>query len=214
MFKKLQGPRATILRLLAFCVLAPLVTAQGSSTGIPMPPDRVADSYAIYSMLIPSQPFSNMSQDQIQGWAIADTTLSVADMNPAVPPQGQLKPPPDNPKGFLEADRDYHAHRNQRVQLTQQFNLNKPYILLTHDQVHKFRTMRSSVNPDSSLQSQYAAYPGITSFSEVYFDSTHSAALVYMYNWCANLCSNGTWIYLEKHNGQWVRRSGVFKKIS
>ncbi len=214
MFKKSQGARITLLKLLAFTVLSPLVVAQGSTSASPMPADRAADSYAIYSMLIPSQPFSNMSQDQIQGWAISDTTLNVSDMNPAVPPQGQLKPPPDNPKPFLEADRDYHAHRNQRIQLTQQFTLNKPYVLLTHEEIRKFRAAKSSINSDSSAQAKYASYPGLTSFSEVYFDSTHSAALVYMYNWCASLCANGSWIYLEKQSGQWVRRSGITQKIS
>jgi hypothetical protein len=43
----------------------------------------------------------------------------------------------------------------------------------------------------------------------VYFDTKHAAALVYMNDWCAHLCSAGTWVYLEKHGGHWVRRSGV-----
>jgi hypothetical protein len=30
-----------------------------------------------------------------------------------------------------------------------------------------------------------------------------------MNNWCAQLCASGAWIYLEKQNGAWVRRSGV-----
>ena len=30
-----------------------------------------------------------------------------------------------------------------------------------------------------------------------------------MNNFCANLCANGQWIYLEKNGAQWVRRSGL-----
>jgi hypothetical protein len=43
----------------------------------------------------------------------------------------------------------------------------------------------------------------------VYFDSKHRAALVYMYEWCANLCAAGSWVYLEKRGSQWTRQSGI-----
>jgi hypothetical protein len=32
--------------------------------------------------------------------------------------------------------------------------------------------------------------------------------LVYILDWCGNLCSQAEWIYLEKQDGVWVRRSG------
>src|ERR1700691_621828 len=70
---------------------------------IAMPADRADDSYAIYSMLMPGETFASMPADQEAHWAIADITVNVQDRNPAVPPQGQLKPPTDNPRGFNEA---------------------------------------------------------------------------------------------------------------
>jgi hypothetical protein len=178
---------------------------------IAMPPDRADDSYAIYSMLMPGETFSSMAPDQAARWAIADVTVSLQDRNPAVPPQGQLKPPTDNVQAFNEAVSDYDANRNVRVQLTTKpFRISHDFTLLAPDQVNALRGSKAAGAYDSSeTRSQWAGYPGITFFSEVYFDSKHGAALVYMNDWCAHLCAAGSWIYLEKQGGHWVRRSGI-----
>jgi hypothetical protein len=197
-----------------FGTSAPLDQVFADGGAIPMPDDRAVDSYAIYSLLMPGSPFDSMSSTQSQRWAIADTTISISDMNPAVPPEGQLKPPDDNPKRFIEAARDFEARKYQRIQLTDRFRLSTPYKLLSHIQVNELRRAKTAVDAGSDLQSKYAGYPGVTFFSEVYFSSNHGAALVYMNNWCANLCQQGQWIYLEKHNGGWVRRSGIYEKMS
>jgi hypothetical protein len=90
--------RTLLCAVIATCLFAASrvggVLADAGS--IPMPPDRAADSYAIYSVLMPGAPFDSMSA-QSQRWAIADTTINISDMNPAVPPDGQLKPPVDHP---------------------------------------------------------------------------------------------------------------------
>jgi len=166
-----------------------------------MPPDRSDDSYAIYSLLMPGQPFAQMPADQTSRWAIANITVNTDDRNPAVPPQGQLKPPQDHVREFQEAVRDYETNQNVRVQLTHNgFRISHDFSLLSPDEVSALR---------SAGQAQGSGYPGITFFSEVYFDTRHDAALVYMNNWCAHLCASGTWVYLEKHGGQWERRSGI-----
>jgi hypothetical protein len=82
------------------------------------------------------------------------------------------------------------------------------------DQVNEFRGARTDVDADSDVKAKYAGYPGITFFSQVFFNAAQTAALVYMNNWCANLCAAGQWVYLEKHGGQWVRRSGITAKMS
>ncbi len=164
----------------------------GGSGAIPMPADRAEDSYAIYSLLMPGPTLASLPAEQGAPWAIADVTVSDADRNPSVAPQGQLKPPPENPKGFGEAVGDYESNKNVRVKLEKKpFNLTHAFALL---------------DPANAKNS---GYPGVTFFSEVFFDKKHDAALVYQSEWCANLCSSGSWVYLEKHGGQWVKRSGI-----
>ena len=205
--------RIVALWILVFCSLAPFAGTQAVPSGIPMPPERVADSYAIYSLLMPGDTFSAMPAEQNQRWAIADTTVSIRDMNPAVPPQGQLKAPPDNVKAFQHVLRDFEARKYQRVQLTQNFHVDHPYQMFNSSQIDEFRNARTSINADSDEQEKFDGYPGITFFSQVFFNSNQTAALVYMNNWCANFCNAGQWFYLEKHGGQWVLRSGVYAKM-
>jgi hypothetical protein len=172
-----------------------------------IPTERSGDSYAIYSMLLPGEPFDKMAPEQTRQWMIADVTMNIDDMNPRIPPDGQLKAPPENPRGFNEALLDYRQRRFERFQVTRDFTVSHPYGLM--DTRHA-RQLHAAA---SQFQSGNQTYPGVTFFSAVYFNAEQTAALVYMNNWCANLCSAGTWIYLEKHGGQWVRRSGITTRI-
>jgi hypothetical protein len=159
---------------------------------LPMPEDRAEDSYAIYSLLMPGKTLASLPSAQGAPWAIASVTVNETERNPQVPPQGQLKPPPDNPKGFSEALGDYEVNKYARVRLEKnEFHLDHAFALVDGD------------------RAKSGDFPGVTYFSEVYFDSKHRAALVYQYEWCANLCAGGSWVYLEKHDGRWQRRSGI-----
>ena len=195
----------------AFVVLIALVPVGAAQQDLsPIPAKRAADTYAIYSMLMPGQPFSSMSPSQTTRWAIAESTVNISDMNPSVPPDGQLTPPPDNPEGFKEALEDYESRKYERFRLeSKRFQLSHSFSLLDDVQVSELRQARSSTTASSELKSQYAGYPGVTFFSAVYYNHSRTAALVFMNNWCANLCAAGQWVYLEKKGGQWVRRSGI-----
>lgn len=196
----------------ALWIIAPLLVAAQSSSHkapVPMSPERAADSYAIYSILMPGTPFDNLPPDQAKQWAIADTTVNIDDMHPAVPPDGQLQAPPDNTAAFHEALQDFQSRRYERVQLTRRFNVDHDYDLLNAPKVAELRRAKGAVDAGSDVIDQYSAYPGVTFFSQVYFNTRQTAALVYMNNWCANLCAAGQWVYLEKHAGQWERRSGI-----
>ena len=92
--------------------------------------------------------------------------------------------------------------------MTRRFKLSRPYVLLLPDDVAQFKASRTSLNSSSDQQSAYGNYPGITFLSEVYFNTAQTAALVYILDWCGNLCSQSEWVYLEKENGVWIRRSG------
>jgi hypothetical protein len=197
-----------------FLLIAPLLAARGDSGAIAMPPERAADSYAIYAVLMPGEPFKGLPPEQARQWAIADTTVSIADMNPAVPPDGQLQAPRDNVTAFREALHDFQIRRYQHVLLTRQFQLDRGYDLLSPDQVNELRRSKGAVDAGSQLKDKYAAYPGITFFSQVFFNASQTVALVYMNNWCANLCAAGEWVYLEKNGSHWIRRSGITSKMS
>ena len=168
----------------------------------PVPADRATDSYVIYSLLLPKAPLDHISPTNIQQWGLADTTVNISDMNPAVPPRGQLKAPPENVRAFNEAARDFEVRKYQRFRLNlDSFHPAPSLPLLNGQQVSNVRDARS-------------ANSGIAFFSGVYFNNDRTAALVYVNVWCANLCSGGEWVYLEKQGGNWVRRSGILQKMS
>ncbi|HZD76170.1 MAG TPA: hypothetical protein VE218_04140 [Acidobacteriaceae bacterium] len=152
------------------------------------------DTYAIYSLLLHDDPYPGLPQQQ-GTLAIADTTVNITDMSPAIAPNAQLRPPP-NQSGFLEAAGDYWARRFERRHLVRNFHLDGDYTLLSAEEVASYK------------QSQ-TGYPAINFFSAVYFDTQKKAALVYRSVFCGHLCANGQWIYLEKQGNQWVRRSGL-----
>jgi hypothetical protein len=185
---------------------APAVWAQGKPDRPSLPTDRAGDTYLIYSLLMPGQVFKDM--DSGQPWAISDTTVNEDDLNPKLAPEATLQPPEDNPRSFREAVNDYNQRKKERFVLTRGFRLDRPYVLLPPAQATEFKAARTSVEASSAMQSQYGDYPGITYFSEVYFNIPQTAALVYILDWCGNLCSQAEWVYLEKQNGVWVRRSG------
>lgn len=193
------------VRLVLLCLAsAPLLFAQTKTP--PVPPDRLPDSYEIYSLLMPGQVFIDM--DSGQPWAISDTTVNEDDMNPKLAPEATLQPPDDNPEAFREAVNDYNQRKKERLLLKRRLKLNRPYVLLSPSDAAQFRATRTAMDATSAMQSAYGNYLGITYFSEVYFNVAQTAALVYVLDWCGNLCSQSEWVYLEKQNGAWVRRSG------
>jgi hypothetical protein len=169
-------------------------------------PDRRLDSYQIYSLIMPGQVFTDM--DSGGPWAIADTTVNEDDMNPKLAPDAFLQPPADNPRGFQEAVSDYNQRKKERLGLTRHFKLSRSYTLFAPSDVAQFKAARTSPLASSSSQSNYSQYLGITFLSEVYFNTSQTSALVYILDWCGNLCSQAVWVYLEKRDGAWVLRSG------
>jgi hypothetical protein len=193
---------------LAFAIATTIAAGQNKPASTTASPDRLPDSYAIYSLIMPGQVFIDMDSGQNQPWAISATTVNEDDMNPKLAPEATLQPPTDNPHGFQEAVYDYNQRRKERMTLRRRFQLSRPYVLLSPNNTAQFKASRTSLNATSDMQSTYGNYLGITFLSEVYFNTAQTAALVYILDWCGNLCSQAEWVYLEKQNGVWVRRSG------
>ena len=213
-FKTQIRAAMAVLPILPASFLMLLLIAFATSRGqtkppvVPAPPDRLPDSYQIYALLMPGQVFIDMDSGQNQPWAISATTVNEDDINPKLAPDAALGPPSDNPRAFREAVSDYNQRKKERMVLTHRLQLSRPYVLLQPAETAQFRASRTSVNATSDQQSAYGDYLGITYFSEVYFNVAQNAALVYILDWCGNLCSQSQWVYLEKQNGVWVRRSG------
>ncbi|HYK37004.1 hypothetical protein [Alloacidobacterium sp.] len=164
------------------------------------------DISAVYSALMQrSDVFKSLGRGQNQCWAIADTTINIDDMNPAVAPDTQLKPPGNDPRPFQEALADFNARKYQREALTH--SSSSQYVMVTPEEASAFRASRTSATAGAGGK-RYSSCGGITYFSEVYFSSHRTAALVYMLNWCGNLCGHGEWVYLEKRDEHWALRSG------
>ena len=195
------------MRLALFC-LASTSLALAQAKPAPAAPDRLPDSYQIYSLVMPGQVFTDMDSGHNQPWAISDTTINEDDMNPKLAPEATLQPPEDNARAFHEAVMDYNQRKKERLGLTRRFTLDRPYVLMGAADTAQLRATHTSMNATSDMQSEYGDYLGITYFSEVYFNVAQTAALVYILDWCGNLCSQSEWVYLEKQNGTWVRRSG------
>lgn len=174
-----------------------------------IPKDRAEDSYAIYSLLMPGKLFEHIATTGASRWAIAQKTITFSDMDPRIDPRGALKPPPGNEEAFHQAVRDFEQSREISYTLQPRLHLNHPYDLLSPAQVRELRHVRSAPAPDSRQRTRYAVYPGVTFFSAVYFNKDQKAALVYVNDWCGVLCAQGQWVYLEKINGQWERKSGI-----
>lgn len=161
----------------------------------PIPAKRAANTYEIYSLLLPGGPLDTTTPTKTRSWAVADTTVNIADMNPSVPPNGLLKAPDGDKTPFEQALGDFESRKYERFRLTKSgFAQGEAPQLIDQQQVQQIRN---------------SGQGGIVFFSPVYFNRNQTAALVYVNQWCANLCSSGQWVYLEKQGGHWVRRSGV-----
>lgn len=132
---------ASAKRALAVLALAVAALAQSphhATTPRPMLIERTTNTYAIYSMLLTDDPSPGIPQKR-GTIAIADTTVNITDMNPAVAPDTQLQPPRGHEELFREAVQDFRSRRFERIELKREFHLGSDYALLTPGQVAAYR---------------------------------------------------------------------------
>ncbi len=187
---------------------------------IPMPPDRADDSYRIYTMLMPVGELGRPGWPR-DLWLLSDTTLSlVAADRDCLPqevngsedpmnPHFAVHPPADRVPDFNELLEDFDKRCHERIQLTQDsFPNTMPLRLLTEEEQDEFVSTRWDQNAGAygdQIAAKYKGAPGISSFSQVYFNSHHTLAMVYATGWCGGLCVQSFWDVLEFRDGQWKR---------
>ena len=122
-------------------------------------------------------------------------------MNPHV----ALHPTPGQAKDYAELLEDFDLHCHDRVVLTAEpFKLRVPLHVLTKAEQDEFIATRFGAGkPDASVAAKYKGAPGLSYFSEVYFNAHHTVAMVYGWGWCGGLCGQGFWAVFGLQDGEW-----------
>jgi hypothetical protein len=186
----------------------------------PMPQDRADASYQIYTMLMPVGELRNpgMPRDL---WLLSDTTISLvppdqscmpSDVNGSddgMNPHFAVHPPVERVQDFNEMLEDFDKECHQRVLLTpERFPTTMPLRLLTLDEQEEFISTRWDQNAGEygdQIAARYKGAPGLSTFSQVYFNSHHTMAMVFATDWCGGLCVQSYWEVLDIKDGAWER---------
>ena len=213
------------LALLAFLLLPAFSVAQSSpvqaaapSPGqpgegarfaqpVPMQPARTNDSYIIYSQLLKSGPIEWRDVSR-KHWLVEDTTSAVpldvacqpgaGGNSMSVNPYSAVQAPADRKTEWKEVLADYDQHCHDVVRLDQtSFRTALPVRLLGSTEKKSFQ--QNSRQPPA----EFAEGAGLHRFSEVFFNTDHTLALVEQGMWCGALCGNWTWVVLERKDDQW-----------
>jgi hypothetical protein len=206
--------------------------AAPQSKPLPMPQDRVADSYEIYSQLLPGNVIEWGDAPRSQ-WLVEDTTTALpldlwcvppsveprwkrrswSDHGPILNPHDYVEPPRERQHqvDFAEVLADYDAHCHDRYQLDgSKFRLELPVRLLDEDARKRYRSGVSGFHPprENIMQApptpdEFKGAAGMHSFTAVYFNRAHTLAMTQIGMYCGSTCGNWGMAILEKKNGKW-----------
>ncbi len=193
-------------------------SAKGQLPAVPMPQDRAVDSYRIYSVLMPVGELARPGWSRVL-WLLSDTTVSLVapdrpcmgqdESGPTMNPHEAVEAPADRRQDLSEMLEDFDRRCHERLQLTPEaFTLVVPLRLLSAAEQDEF--VRTRFDPyagaeGDALTAKYRGAPGISRFSEVYFNSHHTVAMVYASGWCGGVCAQSYWEVLALQDGSWKR---------
>jgi hypothetical protein len=183
-------------------IVLTLVAAQAYAEVAPIPTDRRADAYAVYSAVL-TRPSLN-HPDTGSRYLIAGTT--------GIAQEGHPDACFDLPRAYASSVREILADaarfRDRAFRLERAFSIPKRYELLTPAEAASFMDPRRNP-PDRALQERFAGATDLITLGNVYFNSSRTVAAVKMFAWCGRLCGQGTWRVLQKENGEWKDRDWV-----
>lgn len=175
--------------LICSCQLVPAQAPNRELPPVEMPADRLADSYAIYSSLIPLGETAGKGWPH-DLWLVQDTTISaVPESQPCNPTSGQsstmnphiaVHAPQAQLQDYLEILRDFDAHCHDRIKLSSDggWRLSAPLRLLNPKEQNRFEMTRFTFPPNPEDAARFRGAPAFYGFSEVYFNVSHTVALV------------------------------------
>jgi hypothetical protein len=182
---------------------------------VPMPQDRMADSYEIYSQLLPGNQIEWGSAPR-SFWLVEDTTKAEPLDSPCATggmmnPHKAIKAPQERQLEFAEVLADFDAHCHDRYQLeASKLRVELPIRLMDEEARRRYGSHVSGYMPPPNNIMQAPPTPdefkgaaGMHSFTTVFSNRTHSLAMTEIGMYCGGLCGNWRWVVLERTNGQW-----------
>lgn len=124
-------------------------------------------------------------------------------------PAIDIQPPTDKVEDFNQMLADYDERCHEALHLANGTNwLPEMNIHLLSAEEQKAAITYFSRYKDRPSDSPFAGATGIISLSNVYFNRTHTLAMLYYGRWCGNLCASWGWEVYEKKEGRWVPSKG------
>lgn len=180
-----------------------------------MPQDSVADSYRIYSELLPSDQieWGNVPRSR---WLVEDTTKAEPLNTPCangdtMNPHKVIQAPKGREAEFAEVLADFDAHCHDRYRLdASEFRVKLPVRLMDEEDRERYLGGVSDYMPPPNnimeappTPDEFKGAAGMHSFTAVYFNRAHTLAMTEIGMYCGMLCENWTWVVLERTDGPW-----------
>jgi hypothetical protein len=188
---------------------------------VPMPQDRVADSFLIYTQLMPELDAVDRRLPH-DLWFVQDATINAVEADQpcftlpdkehqkgavyGLNPHTGVKVPEEYKEAFKEifADFDSHCHEHWRLDAGH-WKLRSPVQLLTPAEQLDFQASRGvGPNAGQKIDPRYKKSYAMFAFSPVYFNHDHTVALVYTTLWCGEFCGQGKWAAFTRTAKDWI----------
>jgi hypothetical protein len=183
-------------RIFRFITLVLVICA--TSSAFQQNADLDKDVYAIYSLML-TNPQTSHGPDNNKLYLIAATT------GPGVPKEPCIRPPKereaDRGADFREVIADYHQREATPRQLSRTLSIEKPYLLLSADEVTEFQQARAPRPPGSSSADRFQGVIDLFTLSDVYFNQYRTLALTAISSFCGGLCGFHQWRVYERIAG-------------
>jgi hypothetical protein len=170
----------------------------GIAFGYQQDAERDKDVYLIYSLML-TNPQTSHGPDNNARYLIAATT------GPGVPKDPCVRPPKERETEFREVLADFEHRKAAPRQLRRDLSIQKPYLLLSADEVKAFTDARDSFHaPPQVPDERFRDVADVFTLTDVYFNPHRTLALTAIGRWCGNLCGLWQWKVFEKlDTGRW-----------
>jgi hypothetical protein len=182
-------------------------------------PERAADSYAIYSLLLaglenPGTNFlvagmTRVAQDVPTLASTNGTKLEFRQSLQGWKVSSRIVVPEDRATQYQQVSQalsDYQRRKGDRVFLEAKLELPRRYRLLNDKEVREWLGLQGGMIDPATISQElkkWADWGPLVSFSEVYFSESQAMALVW--GRVMTACGVSGWYLLEKTHGRWSR---------